>query len=259
MYYQKLRKNLFVDIEYPQHVTELIGAAQPWQNFWTLPRETKERFAFVDDQERGDPGYRMRKRTEGREDKEYFHIFDDTADLIKEYKLENVVADLPIAQEFFDYTSRVQSRAHEFAVEIGRTMGKEIPELGALVEAGKIKSVLRLLHYMNSGDIDVIAAQHFDRSLYTLHLYESAPGLQFLNWNMEWTDAPIGTGKTVVFSGYRMEQLTGGKIQKTWHRVVKKGQHTDRVSLVLFVWADEVPAYDIHARSQELTPEYRRV
>lgn len=258
MYSEKLRDNLFVDIDYPETITGLIGTAGPWREFCELPLDIKKKFEFPDHQAEADPGYRFRSKAAGREDKEYFHAYPNILDLVEKDGNTDLVENTPALSRFFDYGIEVQKTAHEFALDIGRKMGKEIPELLALINDGRIKSVLRLLHYTNDIHTEVIAAQHYDRSLYTLHLYESGDGLQFMNWDMQWTDAPIGLGKTVIFSGYRMEQLTSGALQKTWHRVVRKDAVRDRLSMVLFVWTDAVPDYDSNARSQEMKPSYAK-
>jgi len=258
MYYQKLKKQLFADIEYPKSITYLIDDAEAWNNFCGLSRELKEKFSFPHRQKEGDIGYFWRSKSEGREDKEYFHIYPNMVEMIRADGLDDLVESNPVLKKFFDYTDKVYESVHNFALAIGGEMGKEIPALGELISGGKIRSVLRLLHYTNADDTEVIATQHFDRSLYTLHLYESAPGLQFLNYDMEWTDAPISNGKTVVFNGYRIEKLSEGDLQKTWHRVVRVGEHKDRISLVLFVWTDVVPSYSQDSRSQDLVPSYIR-
>lgn len=255
--YKKLHDNLFVDVDYPAEVTNLIGEAKPWRNFCALPREIKDKFAFLDHQEELELGYRFRSLAEGREDKEYFHAYANMFELIEKDGNDPLLEKYPELKEFFIYAVNVQKKAHNFALEIGRQLGESIPELTALTNEGEINSVLRMLHYTNDDQVDVIASQHFDRSLYTLHLYESDEGLQFMNWNMQWSDAPIDIGKTVVFSGYRLENLTKGAIQKTWHRVVRKGKTKNRVSMVLFVWSDSVSSYPREARSQDLEPSYR--
>lgn len=256
--YDRLRDNLFVDIDYPPEITDLIGIAEPWRQFCALPKETKEKFAFMDHQQDADPGYRFRSKVEGREDKEYFHIYPNMFDLVEKDGNQTLLDENPSLKTFFTYAEQVRSASHAFALEIGKKLGEKSPELLTLIEAGKLRSVLRLLHYTNDDQADIIAAQHFDRSLYTLHLYESADGLQFMDWDMAWSDAPIDIGKTVVFSGYRLEQLTKGDIQKTWHRVVRKDDTKDRISMVLFVWTDEIPDYPREARSQDMEPSYIR-
>ncbi len=82
MYYDKLRTDLFAAIDYPSELTALIGEAERWRQFCTLPLETKEKFTFMDHQKDADPGYRFRSKKEGREDKEYFHIYPDIFETI---------------------------------------------------------------------------------------------------------------------------------------------------------------------------------
>ena len=258
MYYQKLKNQLFVDIDYPKDITDLIADAEPWKKFCALPQEIKEKFIFQKFTNGEDIGYFLRKKSEGREDKEYFHVLPSMREVLQNADLENFVEGDKILKNFFEYTTNVYDRVHDFALSIGSGMAKEIPEMTKFVKDGKIHSSLRLLHYTNADDTEVIAAQHFDRSLYTLHLYESAPGLQFLDYDRNWKDAPIENGKTVVFNGYRIEKLTNGDLQKTWHRVVKVGEHRDRISIVLFVWAEGIHDYPKDARSQDLEPSYSK-
>lgn len=258
MHSQRLRDQLYVDIDYPQHFTDAIGTVEPWKRFCSLPLETKKKFEFLNHQNTADPGYRWRRRAEGREDKEYFHSYPNIFELAEKDGNGELARSEPAIKGFFEYAIGIQKLAFDFALGIQREMGKDIPELVELIDNGRMKSVLRFLHYTNDEKADIIADQHFDRSLFTLHLYESGPGLQFLNWNMQWTDAPIGLGKTVIFNGYRMEELTKGKLQKTWHRVVRKDDIKDRISMVLFVWTDAISSYARDARSQDMQPSYVR-
>lgn len=258
MYADKLRKQLYVDIDYPQHLTKAIGTVEPWKQFCALPLEIKNKFEFLNHQDGADPGYRWRRRSEGREDKEYFHIYPNTFELAEKDGNAELVASTPAVKDFFTYAVEIQKLAFDFALGIQKEMNKDIPGLTGLIEDGKMQSVLRFLHYTNDEKAEVIADQHFDRSLFTLHLYESGPGLQFLNWDMEWTDAPIDVGKTVLFNGYRMEEFTQGKLQKTWHRVIRTGDVKDRVSMVLFVWTPAISSYNREARSQDMQPSYVR-
>lgn len=257
--YQSLKDDLFAVIDYPPAITKLIGAAEPWREFCRLPQKVKNQFGFPTHQEAADPGYQLRSRAAGREDKEYFHVYSNIRELARLDGLDELFEQHPALGHFFEYAVEVQRIAYDFALTIGRGVGREAPELTKLIEGGKTRSVLRCLHYTNDDQTDVIAAQHFDRTLYTLHLYESDSGLQFLDWDMRWKDAPIGEGKTVVFTGYRGEVLAKGELQKTWHRVVRKDGVRDRVSMVLFVWTDAVPDYDRTARSQDLKPSYVRI
>ncbi len=254
--YKSLKNNLFVDIDYPEEITSLIGTAEPWKSFCALSQELKEQMVFPNHTLDPDTGYQLRSKKEGREDKEYFHAYGNMFELAKEIGKDEILVQNPILKKFFQYAVDVHTAAHQFALAIGKQLGESNPELLNLINEGKVNSLLRFLHYTNNDQTDIIAAQHFDRSLYTLHLYESASGLQFLNWDMQWEDAPIDMGKTVVFNGYRLEQLTRGETQKTWHRVVRKDGTRNRVSMVLFVWTETITDYPTEARSQDLTPSY---
>ncbi len=256
MYYQKLKDQLFVEINYPKVLTDLIDEATPWRDFCALPAEIKDKFTDLYNEMDLEAGYFFRSKAAGREDKEYFHICPEVGKILKKKNLDKFVSENKVLKDFFDYAEKVYDAVSDFSTAIAYEIGKEVPSLDELAKEGRLRFLLRLLHYTNTDDTEVIAAQHFDRSLYTLHLYENAPGLQFLNYDMEWTDAPISNGKTVVFSGHRLEDISDGKIQKTWHRVIKKGDHKDRISLVLFVWTDKVPSYSTGARSQDLVPSY---
>ena len=46
MIYQQLKDNLFSDIHYPKEVTDLIGDAEPWRAFCSLPQSVKNKFIY---------------------------------------------------------------------------------------------------------------------------------------------------------------------------------------------------------------------
>src|SRR6201986_5026179 len=145
MYYDALRRDLFVDIDYPSEITDLIGEAEPWHAFTTLPQEGKERYRFANHQIDADPGYSIRSRATGRDDKEYFHAYPKMDALIAADGYSEEVAGNQVLKDFFAYATEVQAKAEQFALAIGREMGKEIPELAKLIEEGKTRSVLRLI------------------------------------------------------------------------------------------------------------------
>lgn len=252
----ELKDNLFLEVKYPDRLTSLIGDAEPWRSFCREPQETKNVFTLFSHQDDSEAGYRLRSKAAGREDKEYFHFYPDYVDS-KDGAIQHLAESNSSARSFFEYATAIHQEVILFSNSITAEFGKQLPGLEELLSNGKLRYLLRFLHYTSQTE-PVIAAPHFDRSLYTLHLYESAPGLQFLNWDMQWVDAPIKSGTTVLFNGYRLENLTHGSIQKTWHRVIGNESNRGRYSLVLFLWSPFVEDYPHEARSQELTPSYRR-
>ena len=261
MYYQKLKDNLFAKVQYPDELKETMHGAVAWREFCRLPQETKEHFAFPDHQEIWDPGYKMRERAKGREDKEYFHITSKNNEFLDYYKLNDEVHQSKELENFFAFAENVWKQASALVLEIGKDLDKDIPGLAAQLEKGRDKQLLRLLHYIPKEDDDIsLADQHFDRSGFTLHLYESHNGLQYLDFDMVWKDAPIKDGETIVFNGYQMEVITNEKIKKTWHRVVRNKQYKEgetRISMVLFVPFVDTPTYPAEARSQDMIAGYK--
>jgi isopenicillin N synthase-like dioxygenase len=263
MYYQKLKDALLAEVPYPSKLRETMSQTSAWREFCSLPQETKEQFAFPDHQDVWDAGYKMRERAKGREDKEYFHITGKNEEFLSYYGLDKTIQENAVLNDFFTFTDKVWDQASALVLEIGKELDKDIPGLYAQLVKGKDKQLLRLLHYIPKKDDDMsLADQHFDRSGFTLHLFESHHGLQYLDFNNEWKDAPIKEGETIVFNGYQMEVITNGKVQKTWHRVVRKQEYRPgetRISMVLFVPFVDTPSYPKETRSQDMVAGYKSI
>jgi isopenicillin N synthase-like dioxygenase len=261
MYYPKLKDNLYAEVSYPTTLNAVMNKTILWRDFCNLPQNIKEKFAFPQHQEMWDPGYKIRERSKGREDKEYFHITSQNYEFLKYYDLTNEVNSTPVLKNFFEFAHNVWEKASELVLEIARDLEKDIPGITAQLEKGRDKQLLRLLHYIPTKDDDMsLADQHFDRSGFTLHLYESHKGLQYLDFDNNWKDAPMNETRTIVFNGYQMEVITKGKVQKTWHRVIRKPEYQNgetRISMVLFVPFVDTPTYPKEARSQDLIPGYQ--
>ncbi len=261
MYYQKLKDRLFAPVNYPEELKNLMKNTSAWREFCSMPQGTKEQFSFPNHQEMWDPGYKMRERAKGREDKEYFHLTSRNKEFLEYYKLSGLVNKNKRLNDFFEFAHGIWSLASDLVLEIGKELDRDIPGLHQQLIKGRDKQLLRLLHYIPKKDDDInLADQHFDRSGFTLHLYESHHGLQYLGFDNEWKDAPIKKGETIVFSGYQMEVITNGKVQKTWHRVIRKPEYQNnetRISMVLFVPFVDTPTYPRETRSQDMIPGYK--
>ena len=99
-------------------------------------------------------------------------------------------------------------------------------------------SQLRLIHYPFDPDAapdqEGIGA-HTDYECFTI-LYCSAPGLEVLNGEGRWIDAPPVPGAFVVNLGDMLEALTNGEFVATSHRVRKVGE--ERYSFPFFATLD---------------------
>ena len=133
-----------------------------------------------------------------------------------------------------------------------------------LVEQCNSRSLntMRLLHYeadtAASVADEVGIAAHTDFECITL-LYQTAPGLELLDVNGRWLDAPVCDGRIVVLLDDMLERWTNGMFKASGHRV----RNTDerRYSIVMFVAAnDDIQIAPLSQFVSENTPSrYRPV
>lgn len=102
------------------------------------------------------------------------------------------------------------------------------------------QNTMRLLHYAAdtaaSTDDEVGIAAHTDFECITL-LYQTASGLELLDVNGQWLDAPARDGRIVVLLDDMLERWTNGVFKASGHRVRKTEEQ--RFSIVLFVAAND--------------------
>lgn len=95
---------------------------------------------------------------------------------------------------------------------------------------------MRLLNYAGDPvqitDDEVGISAHTDFECITL-LYQTAPGLELLDVNGNWLDAPTGEGRITVLLDDMLERWTNGAVKATGHRV--RATEEQRFSIVLFV------------------------
>ena len=104
----------------------------------------------------------------------------------------------------------------------------------------KSLNTMRLLHYAEAAtqidDRAVGIAAHTDFECMTL-LYQTAPGLELLNVDGGWLDAPAREGRIVVLLGDMLERWTNGLFKATGHRV--RNTDEQRLSIVMFLAAND--------------------
>ena len=103
----------------------------------------------------------------------------------------------------------------------------------------KPTSQLRLLHYLANNapmtTTDMNMGAHTDYECFTI-LHQQKAGLQVMNANDEWMEAPPIDGSYVINIGDMLETWTNGAFKSTLHRVVNNGQ--ERYSMPFFVAAN---------------------
>lgn len=105
-------------------------------------------------------------------------------------------------------------------------------------------STMRLLHYpANAGAADYARdnsgiSAHTDFECFTI-MHQSAPGLQLLTAQNEWTEVPVPTrgDQFIIILGDMLERWSNGFFRATRHRVVNTPW--ERYSLILFCAADQ--------------------
>ncbi|MEL7296063.1 MAG: 2OG-Fe(II) oxygenase family protein [Pseudomonadota bacterium] len=115
-------------------------------------------------------------------------------------------------------------------------------------------SVLRLLHYPPlAGDEpagSVRAAAHEDINFITLLPVALEPGLQVLTKDGRWLDLHGESGEIIVNTGDMLQEMTGGYLPSTTHRVVNPGQSDDNISRI------SMPFFLAPELSLRLSPRY---
>jgi hypothetical protein len=173
--YPELRDNLLATVDYPPELREAIGDAAPWQAFCLLPDAVKQKFAFEDTSKDTDAGYTHRAKKDGREDKEYYH-FDGLKRheaYMQKHGVDSLILEHREIQEFLRYADRVYEGATALLRDVVKETSKDIPELyeRLLDDGGGVVATLRFLHYFPAKEEETLAAPHYDRGGYTLHLH----------------------------------------------------------------------------------------
>lgn len=148
----------------------------------------------------------------------------------------NVWPDLPdFAQAVTDYYQAVLGVGRELLGAFAIALGEDPDTFTRF--ATKTPSQLRLIYYPHNPeaqDVQGIGA-HTDYECFTL-LKPTAPGLEVLNGDGEWIDAPPIPGTYVVNVGDLLELWTNGAFVATSHRVRKVKE--ERYSFPLFFNVD---------------------
>lgn len=101
-------------------------------------------------------------------------------------------------------------------------------------------NTMRLLHYAAEPEMDadrnVGIAAHTDFECITL-LYQTSAGLELLNTESDWLDAPVREGRIVVLLGDMLERWTNGAFKASGHRV--RNTPEQRFSIVQFFAVNE--------------------
>jgi len=251
----------FVEIGYPKKLRVAVeDAIVAWRAFCVLPEERKILFPYNPNDGMG-VGYEL-KKTKGiaRDLKEDLHVTTGQSDWLAEAAKKSGVSECQeLVKKAQSLLLTMSPIILDFAKSIEQKFG--IKYLVEDVADNQEQWFLRFLHYFGDRKVgEEIATSHADKSGFTLHLYESDSGLQFLDWDLTWHDAHVSPGTAVIIPGMRMQYRSENKLKALFHRVIanEKTAKNGRFSMVCFVHFKRTPQYDKKnvGRLQEFKPGF---
>jgi isopenicillin N synthase-like dioxygenase len=251
----------YVRLDYPNSIRTVIReAVDSWKKFCNLPENVRSKFAYNPSAGMG-VGYELKKKPGQSLDLKEDFLF--TTGMRKWLADAAVNVGDEAASELVRSASHVSNVIIPMVMEFAREIERKFGFNGFAQEIADSQDVwyLRFLHYFGERAIgDEIATAHADKSGFTLHLYESDPGLQFLDFNKKWIEAPVSADETVIIPGMRLQYRSKNQLKALFHRVVatKKTAKTGRFSIVLFVHPKRTPEYNKAGagRLQEFEPGF---
>lgn len=147
MYFEQLEKQLYANLIYPESMRKAMAGIKAWHDFCDLTAEQKDLFLFPNDQGTWEPGYKRRRKSEGREDKEYFHFHGDYLEMLAKYNLVEKVAQDPVLKAMYQLVEHIRFETVKLVEVIATDLEKYVPGTLADVKDSNDLLTLRFLHY----------------------------------------------------------------------------------------------------------------
>lgn len=249
----------FVAVTYPPELRQAVErAVASWKRFCALPAAAKQELPYSN--AGAGVGYELKEGIGNKADrKENF----DVALGGKAWLEKNVHDAGDDAVEFVRNATALVSLMKPVILDFTRNAGTAfgIEGLAEETDAGADAFFIRFIHYFGDRtEGDETAAAHADQSAFSLHLFESDPGLQYLTFDKEWKDMPVSAGETVIIPSMQLQLRSHGKLTALCHRVVatEETARKGRYSAVCFVQLKRTPKYDKErcGRLQEREPGF---
>ena len=251
-----LKSKGFVVLAYPPALRQAVSSAvESWREFCALPTEVKQGLPYSNDSD--GVGYELKEGVGTKADrKENADITIGGADWLQ---VHAGAISHPVARNFIEQATDLVALIKPTILEFARQAEKEFGLNGFADEVDQSEQAffVRFIHYFGDREVgEETAAAHPDQSGFTLHLFESDPGLQCLTLaDRQWIDMPVSEGETVIIPAMQMQLRSKGRLKALAHRVVataKTAQH-GRYSAVCFVQLKKTSKYnkDEYGRLQE--------
>jgi len=245
----KLKSDGKVFVSYPATLRKGVREAMAsWQAFCALPEHVKLRFPYEPDTKQSGNGYELKKECGALLDrKEDFHLRLAANDELIHHALAVGSGTVErFVQEALMLPNLIEPLLVEFAQSLEKQYG--IPGFAQAIADSKSQWLLRFLHYFGEcSPGEEIAVPHIDKGGFTLHLYESDTGVEYLAQDKRtWIPMPLAHDETVIFPALGLQQYLKNEVKALCHRVVatdtcaRKG----RYSAVCFIDFAGAPHYD---------------
>jgi len=257
---EELKTKGYVSMAYPTDmrlaVEKTIGS---WKKFCDLPNKVKTSLPYSNNAD--GVGYELKEGVGNKADKK--ENFDVTINGQKWLQKNLKEIDNKTALDFVkDVTSLVQiikPTILNFASQSEKAFGLE--NFSKEVEESEGTFFIRFIHYFGDRNLgEETASAHVDQSGFSLHLFESAPGLEYLSYDGKWLDMPVSSGETVIIPSMQMQLRSENKLKALCHRVVATSETSKqgRYSAVCFVQFKNTKKYDksTNGRLQERVPGF---
>lgn len=248
MIIESLEKNGFLYVPYPEDLRKGVeDAMEAWKAFCALPSEDKLRFGYDGDVKTSGNGYELKLDVSAGDLKEDAHMrLAVREDLLERaHRVDSMVAPA-FVEKALAVNELMRSILEEFSAAVESSLG--LSGFKDDVMEYQPRWLIRFLHYFGDRKPgDEIASPHVDKGGFTLHLYESHPGVEYLSYETrEWTSLPLSHSDTVIIPGMGLQNRSKGKLRALCHRVVatEDTATTGRFSAVCFFNFKNVRFYD---------------
>ncbi len=241
-----LKSKGFVSLTYPQQLREAVAkTVMSWEKFCALPLEIKTGLPYSNGG--AGVGYEFKTGAGPKGDrKENFDATRAGKDWLAK-NAENIgSADaLAFIEDATSLTDIAKPLILSFAQQVEEEFG--IKGFRDEVNDSADSFFFRFIHYAGDREIgEETATAHVDQSGFTLHLFESDPGLQCLSYEGEWMDMPVSEGETVIIPAMQLQLRSEGSLRALCHRVIANAKTAQfgRYSAVCFIQLKRTAKYD---------------
>lgn len=255
-----LKKEGIVTLPYPAGLRQDVNETfEAWKRFCDLPAEVKSNLPYSNNAD--GVGYELKNGVGKNADrKENF----DVTTAGEDWLLQNAEAvKNPVALEFIRNATTLATVMRPTILRFARECEEafNLTDFAREVEEGDGAFFVRFIHYFGDRTPgEETASAHVDQSGFTLHLFESAPGLQCFSYDKKWLDMPVSGGETVIIPAMQMQLRSKGDLIALCHRVIANTETAEsgRYSAVCFVQLQNTPKYDKEksGRLQEKLPGF---